>query len=967
MKKRLLFVAALALTVVSGAFAQAQGDYVYTDTQRLKITGDNLVTNGDFSNAKEGWKSQTGEEPSAEVWDFASGAGMGPGGVNAVVSVANGVADAALCRAWTLDAGTYVVSYDIKGEAVTPTGIVNGNTCCVDFFLTTSDNLTKAAEGDVQVAGVNGFKPDWKTVRYFFTVDAGQKLVMHVEKLSVNAMMTNIKIFPATLVFDDRILQTKLDYVDKLIATGKFTKDTENGFITNVVGTIRPMLAEPGALDDPAAVADLMAAYDEELAKWYDLNAADLLKGEPRWSTYVDTRKMDGIGGNWKGTGGRWFHKNNGGSTEITNDGDEIGHRFQGGVEGNASQYYTIVPENPGTYMFSLDMVGHYMAGNSGKAYTYLSGTTDNYVTDWNRDFKGVTMYAGKDVMAGDAEANATMNIEQQGQKIDCGIISNPNAKLNPQKFVVFYEVSQEMVDAKTPVNFGITYILDPDRGFSTKLGSNVNIANPQIRLIGTTQELIDYQNEVKNIITQQGPFAERLQWAAEDMAKLAADGYPWYKDTLQVAIDKYTPVYNESLTVIDANGNVLNEAFIKEQMAAAAAGTGIAYSDSLLNSVRAMNSARSKFSRANEIVSTTYPQKVADAETVYNDAFYGAGDKATFRAAIDAAIAKRAEILGKTTDETREADIETLNAQLEVLAAAVEAFKASANNQPNVDIDFANQFVATEEGYKIEGAKGEMTFTNASPDANTGNTSYAKGFGEELLDVLRVGNGNGEVALPEAAQATDEQVLRFDFDMWYGNLSGCYAGVELQNAAGQRVAGFYLNRYNGVVDYNDFNNTLENGGTGLNLLKYVSGLGSSSVSNAGICVASNLSSFTLIVDYKAKAVQGNVVNAANGTCTGALIPMRTMIDETTPLEDNKIVKFVIKSNYSNADRRCWFDNLKIYKYNSTAEGPISGIQGLEAAKPAAQNGAIYNLAGQKVDKSFKGIVIVNGKKMVQK
>ena len=30
-------------------------------------------------------------------------------------------------------------------------------------------------------------------------------------------------------------------------------------------------------------------------------------------------------------------------------------------------------------------------------------------------------------------------------------------------------------------------------------------------------------------------------------------------------------------------------------------------------------------------------------------------------------------------------------------------------------------------------------------------------------------------------------------------------------------------------------------------------------------------------------------------------------------------------------------------------------------------NGAIYNLAGQKVDKSFKGVVIQNGKKMIQK
>lgn len=40
---------------------------------------------------------------------------------------------------------------------------------------------------------------------------------------------------------------------------------------------------------------------------------------------------------------------------------------------------------------------------------------------------------------------------------------------------------------------------------------------------------------------------------------------------------------------------------------------------------------------------------------------------------------------------------------------------------------------------------------------------------------------------------------------------------------------------------------------------------------------------------------------------------------------------------------------------------------GISTAKVVEQDGAAYNLAGQKVDKSFKGIVIVNGNKMIQK
>lgn len=975
MRKHLLMIAAFALTMVGSAFAQekqsqpwtpmtqtpALEGYVYTATQRVKITGENIVTNGAFE-SKEGWTNAAGEELNAEVWEIS--AGEGPGGENAIKSLSNTTADAALCRSWALtEAGGYVVMYDIKGAATTVTGIVNGNTSCLDFFLTSGESLTKGAEGDVQVATVNGFKDDWKTVAYYFEAADGQKLVMHAEKLNAEAMITNIRILPATLVYDDRILKEKLAYVDKLIATEKFTQDTENGFIGNVVSTMKGMFDDPSALDDISGTQALIDAYEGELKLWYDLNASDLLKEETSWSKYGDTRKKDGIGGNWKGTGGRWFHKNNGGSNEITADGDEIGHRFQGGMEGNASQYYTITPSFAGTYMFSLDIVGHYMTGSSGKSKTYTDASTDNYITDWNRDFKGVTMYAGKDIMGADAEANATMNAEQEGQKVDCGIISNPNAKNNPQKFVVFYEVSQDMVDAQTPVTFGITYIMDPDR--VSKLGSNVNIANPQIRLIGVTQDVIDFQNEVKKIIVQQSPLKERLGWANDDMAKTAADGYPWGKAALKEAIDHYQPVYDASLTVVDAEGNVLNEAFIKGQMKAAALGEGILYSDSLLNSVKAMNSARSAFASTNSLPAVTYPQKVADAESVYSDEFYGAGDKATFRTAIDDAINKRAEILATTTDETRVADSTAFENHLKTLAEAVEAFKTSANNLPIIDIDFANNFEATEEGHKIAGAKGEMNFTNANPENNNVDKemSYAKGCGEEKLDVLRVGSAEAWVNIAEADQPGEGDIIRFEFDMWSNRLSGKSIIIELRNADNQRVAGLKYNPYDNATGYNDFDDAANEGLT-LNLnTSWMAG----TAGDVATLVDAYKTHFTLMVDRKAVAASGTTVTT-KGTFGGKLIPLRkdlgdgTDTQEATPLTDTKIAKFVLNSDYATYQgRRCWFDNLKAYKYASQAEGPITAIETVETVK--ANDGAIYNLAGQKVSKSFKGLIIKNGKK----
>jgi len=58
-------------------------------------------------------------------------------------------------------------------------------------------------------------------------------------------------------------------------------------------------------------------------------------------------------------------------------------------------------------------------------------------------------------------------------------------------------------------------------------------------------------------------------------------------------------------------------------------------------------------------------------------------------------------------------------------------------------------------------------------------------------------------------------------------------------------------------------------------------------------------------------------------------------------------------------------DNNQLYLISCTKTADPTGIS---TAKTAAEfNGAIYNIAGQKVDASYKGLVIKNGKKVIQK
>lgn len=57
--------------------------------------------------------------------------------------------------------------------------------------------------------------------------------------------------------------------------------------------------------------------------------------------------------------------------------------------------------------------------------------------------------------------------------------------------------------------------------------------------------------------------------------------------------------------------------------------------------------------------------------------------------------------------------------------------------------------------------------------------------------------------------------------------------------------------------------------------------------------------------------------------------------------------------------------NYKLYLSRTAADAATTGISNIKAA--ASNNGAIYNIAGQRVANDYKGLVIKNGKKMIQK
>ena len=77
---------------VTGAFAYEAGDYVYTLNGRFQVSGDNLVTNGDFSDGTNGWTNTAGGALSTDT--FTVDPGLGPDGENSLYVAASGAVDA---------------------------------------------------------------------------------------------------------------------------------------------------------------------------------------------------------------------------------------------------------------------------------------------------------------------------------------------------------------------------------------------------------------------------------------------------------------------------------------------------------------------------------------------------------------------------------------------------------------------------------------------------------------------------------------------------------------------------------------------------------------------------------------------------------------------------------------------------------------------------------------------------------
>ena len=938
MKKRLLF-AVLAMMCAATSFAFEVGEYVYTSSQRLKIEGANLAAGGE--SLLSGWTAADRSEWPSETWQIVDG--------EYVQSLG---ATGSLCRDFTVTPGSYVVSYEMKYTTVVTTSVTasQGNYC--DVFLSKTGTLDKA-DGDISVATTQNINDDWKTISYFVTVENDTireegsedyriecpKIVMHFNNLAEGMCLRNFTVQSAIEVYDIRPLQKKMAQARTLMELDYFNiDDAEDDYyaLQETLDGIEGRIAMTG-LENASQGAAMLTQLEETLEfflAWSSVRMNSKLVGTDNVASIAGV----GRGRDWPAnsisnlelTGGNWGH--------ISGE-DCIKTAIQsGGSFTNSGSYNVFNKEFPaGDYFFALEIRN----ANTGKS-------------SWPCEY--------------------TFNLETICQVY----IGNDTIDTDPvvgEEYQWFFMKAH--VDEDGTFRAGVIW-----PGASS--GGAFFVRNVEVRAFNL--EILDQLNRKDVYATY------KTQWDAATNArkgveeKVGARNYPWDQATLTDALATWNPVYDahKALGWEDENGNDTGVATNEELEDWAKYQGGEIPEDgkATYQLVRGYQNA------SNAVVTTNKPiadfqAAIAAAEATRDDAMNVEGDKETFQKAIDAAQALLDNVLDTTNDDTRVADSLRLAQQTEVLAAAVEVFMKSAELAPIVDIDFSNTFYAvTDEElgttqYFIDGKAGKMEFgTDVNiEDNSTDNMNFELGHGDQLLDVLHVGGGSlAKVQLPEVP--TENDVLRVNFDLWLGNLSKGFLDVVLLNANGARVAGFSIDRYNGDVAYNDFNDVIgkTNGGKGMDIRQYCSGLGSSQVGNVQICVDANKSSFTLNIDYKAQTIAGTVVNAKNGTCVGEPLALVTPADG-----DNIITTFAIgcdgndgsqtyaKANSGAGARRCWFDNLQIFKFTSTAEGP-DGIASVAVA--TAANNDVYTLSGVKmgnVKNLQKGLYIINGKKYLVK
>ena len=940
MKRRLLF-AFMAMCMSVSGFALSQGDFVYTPSGRFQITGDNLNANSAFQ-SMDGWTAFGADKTIADLFNT-NGNGY-KDGYNSIQSIVDHVYNKKEENVGTgiyfkfvptSASDTYVVSFKMKGAALDKIQQRIGG----DGYKTET-NLVKVsgnadgaytypeATGEVVVNTAEELTEQWQTFNYAIVGDGTTRTwFISFANMVTSIEIADLQIAPAVQIADLRQRDAMLEKLKTYRDCYKWSDDVwakYDGY-PEVIGALEAI----GDASGQAELDELLAQAQETLAEFLEANMDDYLASNT--DNYMginpndkNINKLAKIG-DWIGLPTERIHWN---GLSYPDFGHYVGNNtWCNGSPDNPMGAYMQKTLDPGSYVFAIDALSHFREDATSSCWTPCDG--------WNPAYGVAYIVKMNDGVAGDTIVSVVKDldaVEYTTLIASCKITESGTYEIGMKAYCK--DAYKELKNGST------VYLKD-----ASLLGKNDNKYN---------QRELAYEANVRTQITTG---RDNLNKAAEYLADAS---YLWGKDALKACTDTIEGKIAafEALSQDDIIATFDKEVYVNSTSDE----NGLLQYSVYQEATKWILAANKEFLAENDTLNSMQPIIENAEKTIGMRLYDAATGKAALQDAINKAKGIQAQMKAAQYSHENATTIVAANAELNDAITLFTTTIPADCIATLVDIDFEKEPELADDfiNYVLPGNKGEMQITNFSiGSATTESVESEKGYwanGEQLWKgYLRVGASTGTVSFdPTENGSMGTNILKVACDFYVQGLSGKSLGFYLKDAEDVDIFGIFRNFYDGTNSVNTCDADLS----------YIWAKSGGSYANASPADATDSvtanplqkSHIEVILDYGRKSMYCTIASP-NGSTTS-----NEVVLEAIP------TKFVLECNYNNIDRRAWFDNLKIERITAGATDPYDPT-GIEAVKAAANanNGAIYNLAGQKVGKDFKGIVILNGKKMIQK
>lgn len=530
-----MMMAAIA-GLATPSFAYQQGDAVYTFNGKFKIIGENMLTNGDFSDGVNGWTGLTGNAVPTDTFSVVPAGG--PDGMNCLqVSMSGGTLgtnlhnSANFRQSVRLTPGNYVFTYKVKaltGGCTSNTRSSGRNDNYQDVFLNNSgkspylstneaDNITSSVAAYVETEASN-----WMTVSYNYRVEADEYVNFEFFNLIQYDCFADFGVYPVEQVGDDRLLQDAVNTLEAFVADETNFPGAAD-YLAGPIEDLKASMENPDlTVDDVNGMVSMILGSDgSALQEYLNTISADVSKYF-NYFTFDDCAEKSankGAADGWTESGGRW------GVSAPWSDFTtrHIFAEINGGYGLGAGSQYQSAFLPKGKYLYMVQA----------SAYQYYTAAKETYIVDWYNQRSGLKYFINADSV--DMTDVPTWKSNTYFHVFD---VANDG-----EQTLGFYRAANEAASGN-----------DRNR---VSGGGRVRFDNMHIRILGVTDEdverfflennLADAQNSLKTMI---------------DSAKtvIADSRYIWGKDVLQDSINVSQGIYDQYTNAVQEDIDKLND-----------------------------------------------------------------------------------------------------------------------------------------------------------------------------------------------------------------------------------------------------------------------------------------------------------------------------------------------------------------------------------------------------------------------